>query len=45
MKRRATYIPTDREQRLGVALFYATAFLGVGVWALIIIALLNGWAA
>ena len=45
MNRRATYIPTDRERRLGVIAFYLTVTLAVAVWGLIIAAILLGWTA
>ena len=44
MKRRATWIPTARERRNGIAALSFTIALAFIVWASIITALLNGWA-
>lgn len=43
MNRRSTYIPTERERRLGAIGFWTTVILAVALWGGIITALLNGW--
>lgn len=43
VKRRATYIPSERDRRLGVIGFWTTIVLAVTLWGGIITALINGW--